>query len=481
VLKPSVVQSFILNSHFTYRWLTLRRRTTIVLLLIISLQILASSNLGVVASTRTPIKHVVIIMMENHSFDNVFGYFPYPSPNSTSQFLLTIQRPNDLLDVNSTIDLSAVPAGTYSTPNPVESVYYADWDNGRMDGFKANSGAQAMTYFTSNQLAIEWDWAELYSIADNYFAGCLCETNPNRLISLTGYSAGLTGDQGPPPYIPVNQTIFSELDKYGVSWGYFVPDLEGVPFPLDYFFGISNYMSNVGTVSQFEKDLVTNSLPSISWVMPLGGTEDFSQHPSQNVTEGEVWLNGVVSHVMESGYWNSTAIFITYDEGGGYYDHVPPPSLDGVQLGFRIPLFVISPFSKENYVSHSIMNHASILAFIDYNWGLPALNKFVADSTIPLDMFDFDIKYQNGGVIRQPFVLPNNTGYPLQPQIPFEELPYARSGSSDFNLSSADAGLYIQENTTYTPVYQSFPFVIAIAILLLTAAYVASKKLRKKT
>ena len=450
-----------------------------ILLLFLLLQTVAASNLGLASSTQTPIKHVVIIMMENHSFDNVFGYFPYPSPNSTNQFLSTVEKPNDLLDVGSTVSLSAVPKGSYSTPNPVESVYYADWDKGKMDGFLANSGSQSMTYFTPNQLAIEWDWAELYSIADNYFSGCLCETNPNRLISLSGYNAGLTGDQGPPPYIPVNQTIFSELSRYGVSWGYFVPDLEGTPFPLGYFSGISSFSSNIGTVSQFESDLVTGSLPSVSWVMPLGGQDDFSQHPSQNVTEGEVWLNGVVDHIMKSSYWNSTAIFITYDEGGGYYDHVPPPSLDGVQLGFRVPLFVISPFSKENYVSHTVMNHASTLAFIDYNWGLPSLNKFVADSNIPIDMFDFNASYQDESVIRPPIPLGNGTGYPLQPQIPFDELPYSRSGSSQFNLSSMGTGVYVSNNSTFTPFYQSLPFVASVAVILVVMAYVASRKLKK--
>ncbi|MDG6933362.1 MAG: alkaline phosphatase family protein [Nitrososphaerota archaeon] len=451
---------------------------TFLLLIVLLSQILAGSQLGVEASTATPIKHVVIIMMENHSFDNIFGY--YPNPNASS-FTSTIERPNDLLGMNSTVSLSAVPNGTYSTPNPVESVYYSDWDNGKMDGFQSNSGRQAMTYFTSSQLAIEWDWAELYSIADNYFAGCLCETNPNRLISLSGYNAGLTGDQGPPPYVPVNQTIFSELSRFGISWGYFVPDLEGTPFPLGYFNGISEYSSNVGTVSEFEHDLATGSLPSVSWVMPLGGTQDFSQHPTDNVTEGEVWLNGVVNHIMESSYWNTTAIFITYDEGGGYYDHVPPPALDGIQLGFRVPLFVISPYSKENYVSHTVMNHASTLAFIDYNWGLPALNRFVADSNIPLDMFDFTSNGTVNGLVRQPEILQNDSIYPAPLQIPFNDLPYARSGSTSFHLSAAGAQLYVLSNSTYIPIYQSLPFVLIVAVILLALAYVASKKMRKRT
>ncbi|MEM0074872.1 MAG: alkaline phosphatase family protein [Nitrososphaerota archaeon] len=454
------------------------RRIVILAVALMLLNIMAGTQISTASSTRTPISHVVIIMMENHSFDNVFGY--YPTSNSSNLLLNSIERPNDLNGMTSPVQLSPVPNGTFSTQNPVESVYYADWDNGKMDGFKANSGSQAMTYFTSSQLAIEWDWAELYAIGDNYFAGCLCETNPNRLISLTGYNAGLTGDEGPPPYIPVNETIFSELSKYGVSWGYYVPDLEGIPFPLNYFNGISKYSSSIGTVSQFERELTSGSLPSVSWVMPLGGTQDFSQHPPENVTQDEYWLNGVVDHIMESQYWNTTAIFITYDEGGGYYDHVPPPVLDGVQLGFRVPLFVISPYSKENYVSHTVMNHASILAFIDYNWNLPALNKFVADSNIPIDMFDFGQSYTGGHLLRSPDPLSNFSIFPVSPQIPFNELPYARNGSSSLNLASIGASLYVTKNTTYTPFYGSLPFTAAIAVILLVAMYFAVRFTRRR-
>ena len=110
--------------------------------------------------------------------------------------------------------------------------------------------------------------------------------------------------------------------------------------------------------------------------MPVGGGEpDVSQHPPQNVTDGELWLANVVNSVMQSPYWNSTAIFITYDEGGGYDDQVPPPVVDGTQLGFRVPFLVISPYAKEDYVSSTLLNHDSILAFIEYDWGLPALNR----------------------------------------------------------------------------------------------------------
>lgn len=450
---------------------------------LLALQALVAAYPAVTLSstTATPLKHVVIVMMENHSFDNIFGL--YPTLNGTGAGLLPapLQEPDDVHGVPNGVALSQVPAGTYSTSNPDEGVYSADWDNGKMDGFAANSGSQAMTYFGPSQLAVEWDWAEEYAIADRYFASCMCMTNPNRLFSLAGYGAGLTTDSGPPPYLPVNQSIFGELNAYGVSWGYYVHDPAADIFPLNYFDGVGAYSSQIQPWSNFYDALRAGTLPSVSWVMPVGGgASGIDQHPEANVTVGEEWLLGVVDRVMQSRYWNSTAIFITYDEGGGYYDHVPPPVVDGVQLGFRIPLFVISPYTKENYVSSTVMNHASTLAFVDYNWRLPALNSFVGSSGLPLDMFDFNQSYAGGMLVRPPLVLENGSTYPSALQIPVGGLPYGRTGATSATLSSMGARLFVTSNTTVTPFYQSLPFAALLAVVLVVVAYYAARRSRRK-
>jgi phospholipase C len=423
-------------------------------------------------ATATPIKHVVIVMMENHSFDNIFGLYPTMNESNPGPLLSSIQVPDDVLGAPASAlsGLTLIPNGTYSTADPNEGVYAADFDGGKMDGFAANSGSVSMTYFSSSQLAVEWDWAEEYAIADRYFSSCLCETNPNRLYSLAGYGAGISDDSGPPPYVPVNQTIFSELSHYGVSWGYYILNPSADNFPLNYFSGVGEYSSQVQPWTSFFSSLQRGTLPSVSWVMPVGGgteTGEYDQHPSGNVTAGEGWLLGVVNGVMQSPYWNSTAIFITYDEGGGYYDQVAPPVVDGVQLGFRVPLFVISPYAKENYVSNTVMNHASTLAFIDYNWALPALNSFVASSGLPLDMFDFNQSLPGGIVERAPVLLQNGSAYPVNPQIPFASLPYARQGSFSGDLSTMGASDFVSANSTFTPFYESVPFTGAVAVVLL--------------
>ena len=373
--------------------------------------------------------------MENHTFDNVFGMYPTMNRSVRSGLAAVLQRPDDALHVPRGVGLTQVPDGASWTASPGESSYVADWDNGRMDGFAANSGIQALTYFSSSQLAIEWDWAEEYSIADRYFSSCLCMTSPNRLYSLAGDAAGLTDNSGPPPFIPMNRSIFGQLNDNRVSWGYFVRDPSQHNFVLDYFKGIGNDSSRIQSWAAFDAALRHGSLPSVSWISSVGsGASGISQHPESNVTVGEEWLLGLVNRVMQSGYWNSTAIFVNYDEGGGYYDHVPPPQVDGVQLGFRVPFLVISPYAKENYVSRTVMNHASILAFVDYNWQIPPLNSFVAASGLPIDMFDFNQRYADGTLVRQPILLSNGSRYPIGLQIPLEALPYKRTGDSGVTL-----------------------------------------------
>src|SRR5579875_3356061 len=455
--------------------------------------------------TATPIKHV-IIMMENHSFDNLFGVYPISSiiytpiiVNSSKSILIQqIQQPFNLLNAKELPELTQVPKGVFVTRDPVEGyiAYHLDWANGTMLGFLRNSGPQAMTYFNSSQLGIEWSSAEQYSLADMYFASQLTETAPNRLFSLAGYSP-VINDYGPPPYIPYSQSIFSELDRYGISWGYYVQNPSKGVGTLSYFYGMN--MSRVGSWDSFFEQLSNGSLPSVSWLMPVdGGAVDYSQGPPADVLKGQLWMLYTIQKVEESPLWNSTAIFITYDEGGGYYDHVAPPKLMDTQLGERVPMILVSPYAKENYVSNTIMTHTSLLAFIDYNWHIPALNSLVANSNLPLDMFNFNVTYSNGELARPAidfkslgFPMPDSASFdlsslgkiyslssyfPVTPQFPFDQLPYSRVGESNVTLAKLSSGVYIASNTSYTPFYESDYFVALIyAINMIIAAIIARK------
>jgi len=398
---------------------------------------------------QTPIKHVIIIMMENHAFDNIFGVYPTANGSITDPLAATIQSPNNLLGRTGPSGITQVPPGTFSTPDiPHDSQNEtAAWDGGAMDGFGAHMGRNSLTFFTNAQLAGEWNLAEEYGLGDSYFQPVLGPTIPNRLTALTGSVPG--------PQFANSETIgssdvasvalksvFAEMTSQGLSWGYYSEGGAGalaslannpqIPFPP----------GSLGSVNDFFNTISNGTMPAVAWLDPFSWTSEstglniqYSQHPPYNVTQGETWMMNIVNHVEQSQYWNSSAVFITYDESGGYYDHVAPPQIDGNQLGFRVPLMVVSPFAKEGYISHTILTHTSLVAFIDYNWKLPGLSQMVLDSNLPLDFFDF-------GSARASFPIDPAAQFPMQPQTPYSSLGYQRVGSSSQTLSQMGVGLW---------------------------------------
>lgn len=472
--------------------------SVLAIICIIAPSVAVASDAGTINATKTPIKHLITIMMENHSFDNIFGKYPYSSNISSKTLNLSV--PNDLLGLHSLPSgLSPVASGSFATPDPNEGYgpYHTDWNGGLMNNFVNGSGQQSMSYFTASQMGPEWDIAQQFAIGDYYFSSELSETLPNRLYSLAGFTP-VKEDSGPPPYVPVDQTIFSELSAYNVSWAYYFLHPSVSSYPLNSIYGMSKYSANIQSWKNFTSQVQSGTLPSVSWLSDLGGgASGFSQHPSDNVLNGEIWLISVINTIMRSPIWSSSAIFITYDEGGGYYDHVPPPLVDGHQLGFRVPFIVVSPFAKEDYVSGTLLNHASMLAFIDYNWNMPALNRFVLSSNIPLDFFYFSqirppdpFSFENNLVI-PPFATMSSSSadghsnvsslYPVLPQINYSSLPYERFGNSSFNMSDINASVFVKSNSAYNgPVGLYLSIVTGIIAALILAVVIIMRPWKKR-
>ena len=447
--------------------------------------------------TKTPIKHVINIFFENHSFDNFFGIYPEDFHGTNSSLMANLSVPVNLLGNQSDLSkLTAVPNGSFGTTDPIEgwAPYHLDWNHGAMNGFLNGSGRQSLSYFTASQMSPLWDLAEEYGLADNYFAPVISESTPNHLYYFAGYSP-VINDYGPPPYIPFSESVMGELSHFGISWAWYVqPPTFNFP-DWRFFSGIDHYSGNLRSWYSFEGSLANDTLPSVSWVFTQG-INIYSGAPPNNVDCGELWLLHVINLIEESPEWNSTAIFITWDEFGGYYDQVSPPVLDGEQLGFRIPLIVVSPFSKEDYISSTLMTHTSIIAFIDYNWKIPALNQFVSVSNIPLDFFCFPSNGNDKMFLRGPyniaavggFVIPSTITYhmnetmldfdyashfPVTPQIPFGNLTYSRYGSSNLTLSMINSSLYIHRDVTYTPFTLSSYFLVFLIMINGVAASAA--------
>ncbi len=453
--------------------------------------------------TQTPIKHLVIIMMENHSFDNLFGTYGRLQNGSMAPNLTV---PYNLLVHNSAQNLTAVSNGTFKTGDPYEGYfnYHADWNNGSMNGFLNNSGPNSLRYFTSSQMGLEWYFAHQYSIADMYFSSTLSETLPNRLYSLAGFSPVKADQLTPPPYVPYDQTIFNEMDSYGVSWAYYLKTPVLGNYPLDFISGMSSHLSNIGTWGNFYNSVQNGTLPQVSWISPISGAAyGYSQHPPYNMLAGEIWMFYFIHLIMESRYWSNTAIMVTYDEGGGYYDQVAPPKVDGHQLGFRVPFILISPYAKENYVSNTIMSHTSILGFIDYNWNMPALNPLVSDSNLMLDMFNFNRLYTTGTAIRPPLNFTNgllnmlpatpvdslslanaftnvSDLYPGKLQYNISTLPYPEQGQGNTSISNLSGNVFVKNNYGFTPWYFNSFITVPSALIAISLAFYGSFRIVRK-
>ncbi|BCS93321.1 alkaline phosphatase family protein [Metallosphaera javensis (ex Sakai et al. 2022)] len=443
-----------------------------ILLLLILIPALISEIQVRGQSTVTPIQHVIIVIDENHSFDNLFGVYPFGVPPIINNVTCSVMRPVNLEEspgILRDVRVPLVPGLPWYTspfyinsstpPDPQEGYQTYHWDYwyGTEQGFPLFSGSQSMGYFSYEQVGILWDYAEEYVLFDNYYSPVLDVTEPNRIAYLLGFPPSFHNDESSGIY-SFNQSIMYQLTLHNMSWGYFVYDLQGIPWPVSTLRGVPD--SNFYNLSVFYEDLKDGNLPSVSWVMFLGGSSDrYDMHPPHNVTAGAIAFSQVVNAVMRSEYWNSTAILFTFDEGGGYYDQVTPPYVNGTSLGQRIPLLLISPYAKEGYVDNYTVSGYTLLAFIDYNWRLPWLTSWVENSDLQgfLQAFNFS-------TARPPLILtPGNWTYPVPLQYPVK---YGYVATVDHPV----------DNLLYS--FPSEDLILPVVILILVALAVVVKRRR---
>jgi phospholipase C len=340
---------------------------------------------------NTPIQHVVVIMKENHAFDNYFGTFLGANgipPNVT--------LPNGAGGTVSPHWINGT--WTWDLPHSRSSMLAA-YNNGSNDMFAvvANSwvlglGDSAVGYYDRRQLPGYWELASKFTLADHYFHSVFGPTIPNRLYSIAGQSGGLMTNALPGSGVDV-LTIFDQLEARGVSWRYYYtpsPLVQPIPLAIPHIASKPILVSKVVPFERLSSDIVTGNLPNVSYIDP---STDFSvsEHPPQNVTTGQDWTIALVQALMAGPQWSSTSIFLTWDESGGFYDHVPPPQVDEYGYGFRVPMIVISPFARHGFVDHQVMEHVSLLRFIADNWGLQYLTVREARAGDLASAFQFGI------------------------------------------------------------------------------------------
>jgi phospholipase C len=371
-------------------------------------------------NTIPQIEHIVVLMMENHSYDNKLGMlgragadgFPLGANGKpTASNPAGGGKTQHAFRMPTTCQLSGAPSQTWDASHTA-------YDSGKNDGFVSASGAVAMGYWQKSDQPFYYSLASVFPIADRYFCSVLGQTFPNRRYLMAATSLGMVNDDQVWHLAPVeaeypkNGTIFDQLNAHKISWkNYWSSTPTTLLWPYLFVKDLAN-KDNVVTIDHFFKDAADGNLPGFSIVEPNFG--DSSEENPQNIASGEAFAAEVIDAVMTGPKWGSTLLIWNYDEHGGYYDHVPPPaavapgdvgpdtippgwpfiprmkSYDGFgRYGFRVPCAIVSPWARPDYVSHNVFDHTSILKLVETKWNLPALTRRDANANNMLDMLDF--------------------------------------------------------------------------------------------
>jgi phospholipase C len=420
------------------------------------------------------IKHIVVLMMENHSFDNYLGTLG----RGEGLPLGEDEQPDA-----ENLDASGQPVRAYHLPSTVQhlgvpsqswSAAHTQFAGGKMTGFvtatqdtdPAADKTVAMGYWTEADLPFYHALARTFPLADRWFSSCLGPTFPNRRFLLAGTAHGLMDD------LPVNildnppaGTILDMLTKYGKSWVNYRPDggdqsqfrrywhykrrrtghhvrilgrplqraRRGVKRDLQcttslYPLGMAKYMLHIRGIDDFFADADAGKLPDFCIVDP--DFDQYSEENPQDIRKGESFAAEVIKRVMHGKGWADTLLIWTYDENGGYYDHVAPPAaprpdnVEGRSLvahpsllhsilkrlfpgyvrhaqdlvceprqydtyGYRVPAVIVSPYARPDCVLSDVFDHTSVLKLVEEKWNLPALTRRDAAAAAPLAALDF--------------------------------------------------------------------------------------------
>jgi phospholipase C len=357
--------------------------------------------------TRWPIKHVVFIIKENRSFNEFFATFP--GARKTTLVGMLDGQPKPL--VRGTADRlpNDLP---HDRTAAVKAV-----NGGKMDGFGLTGAAKlyAYSYLLEEDIPNYWYWAEEYVLSDNFFASANGPSFPNHLYTIAAQSGGAV-DNTKQPFAGIREmqeqglaktwgcdaaegatvevvdsegetelvdpcfdfrTVGDLLSARDIPWAYYAatPNQDGYIWSA--YNAIGRYRNDqelwdrhMRPVDELIADIEADRLPPVTWVTPRF---ELSEHPEFSLCHGENWTTEVINAIMRSPMWEDTAIFLTYDDWGGFYDPAPPVSLDPIGLGIRVPTWTISPYAKRGVFDHKLGEFSTIVRFIEDNWGLTQL------------------------------------------------------------------------------------------------------------
>ena len=369
--------------------------------------------------TRWPIKRVVYLMLENRSFDNVFGRFPGVEGTTVG-----------LLD-GKEVPLTRCPDWLPGDLPHDHAAALNCLNGGKQDGFWTGTYGDpwAYTQFQGNEVPNYWHWAREYAVSDHFFSSANGPSYPNHFFFIAGTSGGAIDN---PENIKTSttadgkmfkswgcdavgddvfvltldrrgllakhdscfdfRTVGEQLTHGGIDWAFY----SAAPGTPGYFWNAYNGVGQVFHTDMWHEhtrdvatvidDVKAGSLPPVTWVTPRF---ELSDHPPGSSAFTHNWASDVVEAIMKSDMWEHTVIFLTWDEWGGFYDHVPPVPVDHVGLGFRVPLLTISPYTVRGTIDDEVGEFSTPLRFIADNWGLPYLTDRIAKTHNFEHVFDF--------------------------------------------------------------------------------------------
>jgi len=344
-----------------------------------------------------------------------------------------VADPDDLQQSNSSASFHLVTESIGRDLSHAWTVAHKAYDNGRMDGFVAAEGSiLTMGYYDRSDIPYYWDYADQYVLDDNFFSSLMGPSFPNHLYIASGTSGPITTL---PPFCLQTTcswilnghvidnpaaayhwqglsldwaTLAQEMSNANVPWSWYdgearptKPNIWDVLPLFTYFQNNPDQLNeHVRNTQAFIDDIQNGQLPAVSWIIPGSWVpptypsackgQSPSEHPPARSDCGMDYVSYLVNDVMESQYWQSSAIIITWDDYGGFYDHVPPPQVDAFGEGFRVPTLVISPWAKHGYVDHTMYEFASLLRLAEDNFNLPTLGTRDVSANDMMNSFDFN-------------------------------------------------------------------------------------------
>lgn len=381
-----------------------------------------SSTLNITVTDNSGLQnlhHIIFFVQENRSLDHYFGMMGQYRQNKNfpanwDALPLNVQLP----DVSGQL-VSPFPFQTVCHENlsPSWNESHFDVDGGIMDNFMKTStsvpsqidpdGTRAMGYYDWNDLNYYYELAFQFATSDRWFSPVLSQTVPNRMYLFAGTSFGHANAAPPPQGGWTQPTIFDKLDAAGISWRYYQQD--GSVYLSDwatYYKNNGQDQAKIFPISQWYTDVQNEAtLPSVIFI-ERAGSSGLDEHPGHNIQTGAANTQKILSALLTSPSWATSAFILSYDEGGGLYEHVVPatamkpdsipPNLaktdqpgDFKHTGFRIPVIVVSPWVRPHYVSHTWRDLTSILRLIEVRFNVPALTARDASSDDMMEFFDF--------------------------------------------------------------------------------------------